>query len=143
MPISLQSLWTVHHHCRPIKHQWIKGHQDSTMAYSTLPLAICQQTTSQHTHGEVKPSVNTDHHPTEHVSMSINGHRVTSQYNSFLCYHLRSMLLTGVERNKDWTDGTWDSINFTAFGPRRCLSPHIQIRHMKFIYDQQPLGLQR
>lgn len=40
--------------------------------------------------------------------------------------------------------GTWDSVDFPLFELHfRCLRPSRQIAHMKFVHDQQPLGVRR
>jgi len=136
---------------RPIKCHWIKGHQDSKTDYSKLPLATRLNidadhlATSQRTHGKDKPSTDTDHQPSQRVSMSINGTRITSQYDSCLRFHINGYHHRRyLQMRYDWNDKTWNSIDFTAFGRHfRSLPPNIQISHMKLIHDQQPLGARR
>ena len=77
------------------------------------------------------------------VSISINGLRIPSHFDTMLQFHINGYYLKqDMLRHFDWSLPVWDSIDHNAFGQHFCsLTPSQQIPRMKFIHDQQPLGV--
>lgn len=92
--------------------------------------------------GKFKSSRSSDHQPTQKVSISINGTRLTGQYDECLRYHVNGYhLRTYIQRKRQWSDTVWDDVDFELFSKHfRGLRHSHQIQHMKFVHDQLPLG---
>jgi hypothetical protein len=140
------AIWDIR---RPITPEWIKGHQDHLCPYSRLPFWAKLNVDADflaaryRDNGRLKPSQNTDHHDRQQVSLSIQGVRITSHIDSCIRFHINGYHLRQyLQEKRKWSDSTWDSVDFESFGRHfQRLSPPHQIAHMKFVHDQQPLGV--
>ncbi|KAI2489451.1 hypothetical protein MHU86_25142 [Fragilaria crotonensis] len=136
---------------RKITFRWIKGHQDNLQSYSKLPRSVQMNidadflATRYRKRGKLRPSQKIDHQPEQRISFSINGVRVTSQYDDCIRYHVNGYHLRRyMQEKKQWSDITWNDIDFELFGTHfRRLTAAQQIHQMKAVHDQLPLGTTR
>ena len=68
-----------------------------------------------------------------------------AQYDKCIHYHINGYHLKQyMQERKKWDDNTWNMIDFGSFGQHfKRLAPAQQIRHMKLVHDQLPLGKRR
>lgn len=136
---------------KKIRITWIKAHQDDHAALEKLSssaklnIMADQLATQYRRSGRHKSSETLDHQPGQKISISINGRKLTSQYDSSLRFHVNGYHLRQyIQTRRKWDDLTWDSVDFQLFELHfRRLRPSRQIAHMKFVHDQQPLGVRR
>jgi hypothetical protein len=136
---------------RPLRFEWVKGHQDSLKSYEKLPLKARLNidadflATRYRTRGRLKSSSSVDHQPGQVASISINGRRLTSKYDSCIRYHINGYHLRRyMQHTHMWSDHTWDDVDFGLFGQHfRRLRPHHQVTHMKRVHGQLPIGNRR
>jgi hypothetical protein len=79
------------------------------------------------------------------VSVSINGKRLTSQYDSCIRFHVNGYHLKhSIQRRRGWDEASWNKVDFQHFSQHfRRLAPNKRVSHMKFVHDHQPLGTKR
>jgi hypothetical protein len=134
-----------------VRSHWVKGHQDSAAKACPLPLSSCPNIIAENLStlyrktGRLKPS-QVCHHEEEHrCSISINGSRLSNQYDESIRfqingYHLRRYL----QSKQGWSDCTWEEVDFYTFGQHfRRLRPQCRAKWMEIVYDQLPLGERR
>ncbi|KAI2501729.1 hypothetical protein MHU86_12735 [Fragilaria crotonensis] len=136
---------------RPFRPDWVKGHQDTLQSYDALPwkarLNIDADflATRYRLRGRLRSSSVVDHQDSQKVSISINGKRLTSQYDSCIRYHINGYHLRRYMQEKhQWSDATWDEIDFVNFGRYfKRLRPSRQVTQMKRVHGQLPIGQRR
>lgn len=135
---------------RPLSITWVKGHQDShpqtsgPLSRDALNNIAADDLATQHRlQRHLLPHQKTPHLPLTRVSITINGLRIHSHFDSMLQYHINGYhLRLDMQRRFSWSDSVWESIDHNTFGQHfRSLTPAQQIPRMKFIHDQQPLGV--
>jgi hypothetical protein len=137
----------------PIVPTWVKGHQDDDRPYDELPrearlnidvdeLATkqCNSTTAKH-----KPMRRIDHLPCQQVSLSINGTRFPSHWDTNLRWYINGSYMKEYVMSKHgWDIGTWNTIDF-EFVKAYCRptkgSP--QVKWFKFMHNLQALGIHK
>ena len=134
---------------RPLKIQWIKGHQDNQTEYAKLPadtklnIDVDKLATDFHQRPRSKPAPTTAHIPLTRISVTINNVRYASKIEANLRYQINGGYLRNYLQNAHkWSNSTWEMINLPAFG-RHLKSlplPH-HTAHLKFIHNKQPLGI--
>ena len=136
---------------RPMKIDWVKGHQDDNKPYDELPrdaqlnidvdkLATEYRDSKQ---SQTKPLL--EHCPLTQVSIRINGILYPGNISDILRYHVNgSALRTYLGEARQWSQETMMKIDWHPFALhfKKLKSPQ-QVQHMKFIYDLQPLGHRR
>ncbi|KAI2494170.1 hypothetical protein MHU86_20364 [Fragilaria crotonensis] len=133
---------------RPLRLEWVKGHQDSLQSYEKLPLKAHLNidadflATRYRNRGRLKSSSSVDHQSGQGVSISINGRRLTSKYDSCIRYQINGYHLRRyMQQTHMWSDQTWDDVDFGLFGQHfRRLRPSHQVTHMKESMDSYPSG---
>jgi hypothetical protein len=98
------------------------------------------------THGRLKPSQNCSHNTAQQCSILIYGHRITSQYDESIRFHVIGYhLRIYIQERQDWTNKIWDEVDFYLFGRhfRRLLKSSNKATWMKIVHDQRPLGVRR
>jgi hypothetical protein len=136
---------------RPIVSVWVKGHQDSLRAYEKLPLAARLNidadflATRYRLRGRLKSSEQVDHSHGQQVSISINGKRLTGQFDECIRHHINGYHLRQYTQEKHgWDNSTWNEIDFNVFARHyQRLRPNRQIQQMKLIHEQLPVGKRR
>ena len=134
-----------------IRSLWVKGHQDSAAKACPLPLSSRLNITEDNLAtlyrktGRLKPSQNCHHEEEQRCSISINGSRLSSQYDESIRFHINGYHLRQYLQSKQgWSDNTWEDVDFYTFGRHfRRLRPQSQAKWMKIVYDQLPLGERR
>ena len=138
-----------HHDLRkPIRIHWVIGHQDD--GHSKRPLSLASRmnieadalATAYRKTGRLNPTSSAPQESEQGCSISINGERVTSQYDDSIRFHVNGYHLRQyVQEKQGWSDRIWDSVDFHTFGQHfRRLRPQQQARWMKFIHSQLPTG---
>lgn len=136
---------------RVVAFRWVKGHQDSLNSYDQLPrearlnIDADYLATRYRLRGKLKSTPKVDHHPSQRISISILGTRLTAQYDECIRYHINGYHMKQyMQERKHWDDNTWRMIDFGSFGQHfKQLAPAQQTRHMKLVHDQLPLGKRR
>jgi hypothetical protein len=135
---------------KPICIHWIKGHQDSDRGRNLslgarLNIQADLLATGYRKTGRLQPSTSVHHELDQVCSISINGKRLTSQYDACVRFHINGYhLRTYLQEKHGWSNIEWDLIDFHVFGRHfRQLQPHKQATWMKFVHDQLPLGERR
>jgi hypothetical protein len=136
---------------RVVAFRWVKGHQDSLNSYDQLPrearlnIDADYLATRYRLRGKLKSTPKVDHHPSQRISISILGTRLTAQYDECICYHINGYHVKQyMQERKHWDDNTWKMIDLGRFGQHfKRLAPAQQTRHMKLVHDQLPLGKRR
>ena len=143
---------TCHQNLRTlIRIHWVKGHQDE--GNSKRPLSFASSlnikadalATEYRKTGRLKPTCSVLHELDQGCSISINGERVTSQYDDSIRFHVNGYHLRQyVQEKQGWSDSVWDSVDFYTFGQHfRRLKPQQQVTWMKFVHSQLPTGARR
>jgi hypothetical protein len=108
---------------RPLKIQWIKGHQDNRSKYDTLPpdtqlnIDADHLATSFHTRPRSQPIPTTEQIDTTKVSITINNLRYASNIDGNLRFQINGGYLRRYLQSKHgWSNSTWSTINLPAFG---------------------------
>jgi hypothetical protein len=90
---------------------WVKGHQDSLSAYEKLPLSARLNidadflTTRYRQRGRLKSKERIDHEPAQLCSISINGRRLTGQYDASIRFHINGYHLRRyIQGQNSWSD---------------------------------------
>jgi hypothetical protein len=130
---------------------WVKGHQDTLTAYQHLPLSARLNidadflTTRYRLRGRLKSKERIEHEPSQQFSISINGIRLTGQYDASIRFHVNSYHLRRyIQDQNSWPDSVWDEVDFKAFGDYfRKVRPSRLAIHMKMVHEQLPLGERR
>ena len=130
---------------------WAKGHQDSLTAYANLPLAARLNidadflTTRYRQRGRLKSMERLPHEPSQQCSVTINGIRITGQYDESIRYHINGYhLKLYLQEQNQWSQLVWNEVDFQVFGAHfRRLCPARQATHMKVVHNQLPLGERR
>ena len=99
-------------------------------------------------HGRHRSSVKLDHQQGQGISFSaILGQRIPSQYDDLIRfhlngYHLRKYLQDG---RSCWSDKVWHEVDVQRFSQhlKERLPLTKSISHLKFVHDQQYLGVRR
>ncbi|KAI2502514.1 hypothetical protein MHU86_11946 [Fragilaria crotonensis] len=136
---------------RSVAFKWTKGHLDTTIEYAKLPYAAKLNiradilATRYRQRGRLKSSSHVDHYSEQQVSLLVNGTRLTSQFDESLRFHINGYHLRQyVQRRNKWDDRTWEDIDMELFGSHfKKLPCNDQIQHMKFVFNQLPLGWRR
>lgn len=136
---------------RPFKPLWVKGHQDKTRSYDTLPRSVRMNieadvlATKSCTQLPFQSSQSVDHQQSQQVSVTINSRRINSQFDESIRYHINGYHLRRYLQEKNsWSDETWNEIDFATFGKSFCrLSPATQVRQTKFVHGHLPIGTRR
>ena len=135
---------------RSIRRIWVKGHQDNRSQHllsipAQLNIAADALATEYRLHGSLNSSAKIAHRNQQQCSISINGSRLTSQYNECIRYHVNGYHLRRyIQEKYDWPDSVWDDVDFVLFGSHfRRLNPRLQITRSKIVHDQLPLGERR
>jgi ribonuclease HI len=134
-----------------IRSHWVKGHQDSAAKAISLPLSsrlniiADSLATLYRTTGRLKPSPKCHHEAEQRCSLSINGSRLSSQYDESIRFHINGYhLRQHLQRKQGWSDNTWKEVDFYTFGQHfRRLRPQSQAKWMKIVHNQLPLGDRR
>ncbi|KAI2510061.1 hypothetical protein MHU86_4355 [Fragilaria crotonensis] len=134
-----------------VAYAWIKGHQDRLNSYDSLPFLVRLNVsadflaTRYRLRGKLKSSQRVDHDPSQKISISIHGCRLTSQYDDCLRFHINGYHLRQyIQEKRKWSDKVWDDVDFDIFGTHfRRLRPSQRTQHMKLVHDQLPLGWRR
>jgi hypothetical protein len=81
----------------------------------------------------------------QNCSISVNGVRLTSQYDESVRFHINSYHLKQYMQNRrGWTESIWNEVDFYLFGMHlRRLPPKEQSTWIKVVHDQLPLGAHR
>ena len=132
-------------------YAWIKGHQDRLNSYDSLPFLVRLNVsadflaTRYRLRGKLKSSQRVDHDPSQKISISIHGCRLTSQYDDCLRFHINGYHLRQyIQDKREWSDKVWDDVDFDIFGTHfRRLRPSQRTQHLKLVHDQLPLGWRR
>lgn len=127
---------------------WVKSHQDQTTPYSKLSRDARNNVDVDAlaaTHSKMdctKPIQQIPHLPILRVTMTAGGIRLMGNFDDYLRFHVNgSQLRVYMQDRFQWTNDTWDTIDHVHFGTHfRSLTSRQQVTHMKFVYDQQPLG---
>jgi hypothetical protein len=133
---------------RSIHMTWVKGHQDQIKAYSQLSkeaqlnMSADFLATRYRLRGKLKPTPHIDHPQFQHISLVMNGIRLTSHIDSCLRYHINGYhLRRHLQSKRRWTDRTWELIDFDLFGRHyQRLDSSRQVFQTKLSHDQLPLG---
>ena len=128
---------------------WVKGHQDQTVPYANLScntrhnVDVDRLAATHLTKNRLYPSQTIPHLPLMRVSITAGRVRLVGNYDDHIRYHINgSPLRAYMQRRFHWSDSTWDLIDHFQFGAHfRSLQPRQQITHMKFVHDQQPIGI--
>ena len=136
---------------RPFKPQWVRAHQDISIAYDKLPLAARLNidadflATRYRQHGRLRGIASIDHRSEQQVSIYINGVPITSQYDECIRFHVNGYHYRNyVQQTNNWDNSTWEAIDFYTFGRHlKRLPPSHRGQHFKFVHDQLPLGDRR
>ena len=87
------------------------------------------------------------HIPEQQCSISINGVRMTSQYDEGMRFHVNGYHLKQYMRTESngWTNAVWNEVDyFAVFGSHfRRLQPSRQAFQMKIVHNQLPTGRDR
>ena len=112
---------------------------------SRLNIQADKLATAYRNDGNCTASAHVPHLDGQQCSISINGVRLTSQYDECLRFHVNGYHLKQYAmKSNGWSNDVWNEIDFGAFGSHfRRLRPHQQSSHMKLIHDQLPLGERR
>lgn len=145
--LTLISDLTRELHC-PISITWVKGHQDTSPSSDPLSrdvinnIAVNALATMHHTQRCLSPHTHIPHTPMMRVSVSVNGEHLTRHFNSMLSFHINGYHLRQYMQHRfAWSDTSCTGINHYLFGLHfRSINPNQQVKRMKFVYDQQPLG---
>ena len=145
----------VHYHKRRFRCTWVKAHQDDSTPYSQLSpmaklnvdvdrLATWQRNKKSHRHQSRQKIA---HFPMTNVSISINGERLTGDFNATIRHHINGSYLRGYYcKNKGWTNKVYDSIDWHAFARHMSKLPASgtdESNYIKQLHDWLPLGKQR
>jgi hypothetical protein len=86
-----------------------------------------------------------DHPFAQRISISLNGIRLTSQFDECIRYHINGYHLRQYMQSKrHWNDRAWESIDFDLFGKHyNSLTAPMQVFQTKLSHDQLPLGKAR
>ena len=130
---------------------WVKGHQDNLLAYEKLPMSARLNidadflTTRYRQRGKLKSRETVSHEPTQQCSITINGVRLTGQYDDSIRYHINGYhLKQQLQQTNQWSKSVWEEVDFKVFGAHfRRLRPSLQVTHMKVVHNQLPLGDRR
>ena len=130
---------------------WVKGHQDNLRAYEHIPCPARLNidadflTTRYRQRGKLKSRETVSHEPTQQCSITINGVRLTGQYDDSIRYHIDGYHLKQyLQETNQWSKSVWDEVDFKVFGAHfRRLRPALQVTHMKMVHNQLPLGERR
>ena len=136
---------------RPFKMIWVKGHQESVLPRVSLSLASLlniqadQLATAYRTNGSCVSSTHVPHIDEQQCSLSINGVRLTSQYDECVRFHVNGYHLKQYAMSSNgWSNDVWNEIDFDVFGAHfRRLRPNQQASQMKLVHNQLPLGERR
>jgi hypothetical protein len=135
---------------RSIRRIWVKGHQDTRSQHllsipAQLNIAADTLATEYRLHGSLNSSAEIDHRNQQQCYISINGSRLTSQYNECIRYHVNGYHLRRyIQEKYDWPDSVWNDVDFVLLGSHyRRLNPRLQITRSKIVHDQLPLGERR
>ncbi|KAI2512853.1 hypothetical protein MHU86_1642 [Fragilaria crotonensis] len=136
---------------KKVRIKWIKAHQDDNgdveklSSSAQLNIMADHLATQHRKNGRFQSSENVDHQQDQRISISINGRRLTSQYDSSIRFHVNGYHLRQyIQQRRKWDDSTWEKVDFPLFELHfRRLRPSRQISHMKYVHDQQPLGVRR
>ena len=136
---------------RSFQPVWVKGHQDTLQSYDHLPISARLNVdadylaTRYRQRGRLKSSAKIQHELTQQCSITVNGARLTGQYDACIRYHVNGYHLRQYLQDKNnWSDSVWDDINFATFGNNfRSLRPSRQVLHTKMVHNQLPLSTRR
>ena len=134
---------------RPLKIQWIKGHQDDKSSYEKLPpdtksnIDVDRLATAFHHRPRSKPLPTTEHIDSTKISVTINNSRYASNIDGNLRFQINGGYIRRyLQAKHGWSNPTWDTINLPAFGRHlKTLSLPHHTAHIKFVHDKQPLGV--
>jgi hypothetical protein len=135
---------------RPLKIDWIKGHQDDFIPYDELSrdaqlnVEVDALATGYRDSGRTSRT-NLIHFAPMKVSVSVNRTRLPGKIEDAIRYHVNGTALKQyiVHKNK-WSPFTTFCVDWYTFGLNfRHLRPNVQIQHMKLVHDLQPLGWKR
>jgi hypothetical protein len=128
-----------------VKHQWIKGHQDSSLTRilsvpAILNIEADSLASGCRTIGSLRSRPGCKHSHPQQFSISINHQRLTGQFDECIQCHVNGNHLRHYLQEKtSWSDNVWDTID-----KHYCrLSSRQQITRTKFVRDQLPLGDRR
>ena len=136
---------------RPISITWVKGHQDSDAGTRQLSRDACNNiavdalATKHRVDRRLHPCQLIPHLDAMRVSISMNGLRLTGHFDDMIRFHINGYHLRIHMQSKfQWTDEAWSIIDHHLFGRHfKSLPPAAQVQRMKFVYDQQPLGVHK
>ncbi|KAI2503242.1 hypothetical protein MHU86_11179 [Fragilaria crotonensis] len=107
-----------------VVYAWIKGHQDRLNSYDSLPFLVRLNVsadflaTRYRLRGKLKSSQRVDHDPSQKISISIHGCRLTSQYDDCLRFHINGYHLRQyIQDKRKWSDKVWDDVDFDILVP--------------------------
>jgi hypothetical protein len=108
---------------RPIRHVWVKGHQDDRKAYNDLDYAAQQNVdvdllaTDYFKFGPKRPMRSIQHIDDQLISLTINGMRYPGNLEANLRWHINgSYVKLYLQKRKGWTESVWQTIDFHNFG---------------------------
>ena len=135
---------------RPIKIDWVKGHQDDFIPYDELSRDAQLNVDVDHLATGYRESGRSSRSKLKHfdpmqVSVSVNHNRLPGKIEEAIRYHVNGTALKSyiAHRNK-WSSFNTFCVDWYSFGLNfRQLRPTEQVQHMKFVHDIQPLGWKR
>ncbi len=114
---------------RPLRAQWIKGHQDDQRQSDTLSpdaklnIAADKLVTDFHNLPRAKPMKTTEHIAATKISITINHIRYSSNIDDNIRFQINGGYIRRfLQAKHKCSNTTWDSINLPAFG-RHLKSP--------------------
>ena len=106
-----------------IRSHWVKGHQDSVAQAtpaslsSRLNIVADSLATLYRKTGRLKPNPTSHHEADQMCSISINGSRLSSQYDESIRFHINGYhLRQHLQSKQGWSDASWDAVDFYTFG---------------------------
>jgi hypothetical protein len=135
---------------RPLRIDWVKGHQDDFTPYSELSRDAQLNVDADHLATGYRDSSrssrpNLQHFDPVQVSVSINRNRLPGKIEDSIRYHVNGTALKQyIVQHNNWLPFTVFCVDWYSFGLNfRKLRPTIQVQHMKLVHDSQPLGWKR
>jgi hypothetical protein len=139
---------------QPIEPVWVRGHQKRPKEGETVSSAtdirhndqVDKLATWYREESKKSQSTATKAHDSGSIiSVFLNKIRLVSHIEDSIRYHINGYHLRQYTQYKHgWTNATWDSVDFEMFGNfYTSLSASDQVHQTKFIFDQQPVGVNR
>jgi hypothetical protein len=132
---------------QPVNFCWVKGHQDDGCPYDKLSREArlnvdVDELATKHYASQQQPMQQIDHIQSQLISLSINGKRFPSNWDTNLRWHINGFYMKRSLMTKyGWTEEVWKTIDFTMV---KAYLQHNSIyernKWFKFMHDLQPLG---